>query len=118
MFIDEFREYCLGLKGVDESFPFGPDSLVFKVMGKMFAVTDITKDEFEVNLKCDPDRAIRLRESYTEIRPGYHMNKKHWNTISFLGNLSDDFLIELIDHSYHLVVAKLPRKDKDVLDAL
>ena len=118
MYIDEFRDYCLQINGVEESMPFGPDALVFKVMNKMFAVTDVTRERFEVNLKCDPHRAIRLRESYPDITPGWHMNKKHWNTVSFEGSLSDNFLKELIDHSYSLVVANLTKKERAVLDSL
>lgn len=110
MNIEEFRDYCLSKKGVEETFPFDEVTLVFKVMGKMFALVGLDKEHFTVNLKCDPERSIELRESYSEIQPGFHMSKKHWNTVSFEGSLDDDFLIELTDHSYDLVVAKLPLK--------
>ncbi len=107
MNIESFRDYCLGKKGVVETFPFGENTLVFKVMNKMFALTDV--DDFQsVNLKCDPEWAIELREKYAAIIPGYHMNKKHWNTVLIDGSLSDDFVQKMIDHSYKLVVSKLP----------
>ncbi len=110
MDIETFRNYCLAKKGVTEGFPFDETTLVFKVMGKMFAVTSISKIPFAVNLKCDPDRSIELREHYPEITPGYHMNKKHWNTVNFSEFLATDMLYELIDHSYALVVKGLPKK--------
>ncbi len=112
MNIEAFRMYCLSKKGVEETFPFDNVTLVFKVMGKMFAVTGLDNPEFTVTLKCDPERALRLREDHPEIVPGYHTNKKHWNTVSFEGSLDDRFLCELIDHSYDLVVQQLPRKLK------
>jgi predicted DNA-binding protein (MmcQ/YjbR family) len=115
--IESFRTYCLGKKGVTEEFPFDSETLVFKVMGKMFALTDI--DAFEsVNLKCDPVRAIELRERYEEVMPGYHMNKKHWNTIRTDGTLPDRLLSDWIDHSYELVVKNLPKNLQKVLEAL
>ncbi len=110
MNIEEFRTYCLSKKAVEESFPFDEFTLVFKVMGKMFALIGLKNDNFSVNLKCDPEKAIEWRESFPEIQPGFHMNKKHWNTVSFEGSLDDSFLVELIDLSYDLVVAKLPLK--------
>ena len=118
MNIEEFREYCLSKKGVEETFPFGEDTLVFKVMRKMFALTGLVSPEFTANLKCDPDRAIGLREEYPEIRPGWHMNKNHWNTVEFETGLSDSFLRELVDHSYELVVQGLPKKVREELDGL
>lgn len=118
MHIDEFREYCLLKPGVEETFPFDSDTLVFKVMGKMFALTGLDSEEFTVNLKCDPDRSVLLREEYPDIRPGWHMNKYHWNTVHFAGDLADRFLRELIDHSYELVVAKLPKRDRELLETL
>ena len=110
-----FREYCLNKKGVTEGFPFGEGVLVFKVLGKMFALTDV--DAFEsANLKCDPERAISLREEYEGIIPGYHMSKKHWNTVMMDGGVSDKLILELIDHSYDLVVSSLPKKDQASLN--
>jgi len=111
MNIEEFREYCLAKKGVTEEFPFDEDTLVFKVMGKMFALTNV--DYFiSVNLKCDPGRAVVLRDSYTAISPGFHMNKRHWNTVKIDGTITDSFIRELIDHSYDMVVQKLPKSIK------
>ncbi len=110
MNIEEFCSYCLQKKGVEEAFPFDEVTLVFKVMGKIFAITGLDSTEFKVNLKCDPDRAIELREQYPEVQPGWHMNKQHWNTVSFEGDLDDRFLCELIDHSYDLIVKSLPKK--------
>ena len=118
MNIEEFREYCLSKKGVEETFPFGEDTLVFKVMGKIFAITGLDSAEFTVNLKCDPDRAIELREEYPEVRPGWHMNKKHWNTVEFETGLSDEFLCELIDHSYDMVLKGLPKKVRAELEGM
>ena len=114
MNIEELREYCIAKQGVSEEFPFGEDTLVFKVKGKMFALTNLD-GEWNLALKCDPEKAIELREQYSEIRPGYHMNKVHWNTISMSGMLSDLFIFEMIDHSYGLVVAQLPLKLRNEL---
>lgn len=111
MNIEEFREYCIAKPGVTEEFPFDESTLVFKVMGKMFALTDLI-DEFSLNLKCDPERAIELRELYPAIKPGYHMSKVHWNTIMMDGSVPQKLILELIDHSYQLVVEKLPKSKK------
>lgn len=118
MHIEEFRLYCLAKKGVEETFPFDENTLVFKVIGKMFALTGLNREEFTANLKCDPERSPELREVHDEIRPGFHMNKKHWNTVSFEGSLTDEFLCELIDHSYDLVVKGLRKKDRELLQSL
>lgn len=112
MDIIQLREYCLSKPQVGESFPFGPGVLVFKVAGKMFALVNVDDVAPFVNLKCEPEQAIELREHHPEIRPGYHMNKKTWNSVSLHGNLSDTFLRELIDHSYALVVESLPKKTR------
>ena len=109
MNIEEFRDYCITKKGVTEESPFGPDTLVFKVMGKMFALTSIDTYEF-VNLKCDPDRAIDLRERYHGIKPGWHMNKTLWNSVYVNDDVSDPQNYELIDHSYQLIVDSLTKK--------
>ncbi|MBS3993631.1 MAG: MmcQ/YjbR family DNA-binding protein [Bacteroidetes bacterium] len=111
MNIEEFRDYCLAKKAVTESFPFDANTLVFKVAGKMFALTDI-RPPFKINLKCDPERAIELREQYPCVHPGYHMNKQLWNTIAIDGSLSTTFLKELIDHSYDLIVESLPKSKR------
>lgn len=119
MNLEEFRDYCLAKKGVTESFPFGEDTLVFKVMGKMFALTSLSKwdaNEHSVNLKCDPEKAVELREEYPEqIYPGYHMNKKHWNTVELEKGIPNNLILELIDHSYDLVVDGLTKKEKEML---
>lgn len=117
MNIEEFREYCIQKPGVTEEFPFDEETLVFKVMGKMFALTNLVGD-WNLALKCDPEWAIELREQFPAIRPGYHMNKVHWNTVAMDGSLSQKLILELIDHSYQLVVAKLPGKLKGELDQL
>ena len=108
MNIEEFREYCMSKPGVTEEFPFDEVTLVFKVAGKVFVLTNLDGD-WSLNLKCDPERAIELREQYPAIQPGYHMNKVHWNTVMMDGSLSQKLILELIDHSYQLVVDKLPK---------
>jgi len=117
MNIEFFRDYCLAKKGVTEHFPFDDVTLVFKVMNKMFALTDITLFE-SINLKCDPEKAVLLRENYSGITPGYHMSKVHWNTVSTDGSVPDNLLTELIDESYDLVVSKLTKKEKAALSLL
>ena len=109
MNIEQFRQLCLDKPGTTEETPFGPDTLVLKVMGKMFALTDLNSFE-SVNLKCDPERAVALREEHDGITPGYHMSKVHWNTVATDGRVKDSLLRELLDHSYALVVAALPKK--------
>lgn len=117
MNIEEFRNYCLAKPGVTEEFPFGEDTLVFKVMGKMFALTDVELFE-SVNLKCDPEKAVELREKFLAVQPGYHMNKKHWNTVLMDGSINDRQFCQWIDHSYDLVVNSLPKKLQQELDTL
>ncbi len=104
--------HCLSLPQVEETTPFGPDVLVYKVAGKMFALA--IPDEFpaRINLKCDPDRAMELRDQHESIIPGYHMNKKHWNTLILDGSLPSKLVRELIEHSYQLVVASLPARTR------
>ena len=115
MNIEQLRTYCLTKKGTTEELPFGPDTLVFKVMGKMFALYGLERLPPQINLKCDPERAVELREKYDGlIIPGYHMSKKHWNTI-LLDRLSPQLITELTDHSYKLVVSKLTKKLKEEL---
>jgi predicted DNA-binding protein (MmcQ/YjbR family) len=117
MNIEDYREYCISKKGVTEELPFGPETLVFKVMGKVFALTPL--DTFEsVNLKCDPEEAVKLRERYDAITPGYHMNKKHWNTVILDGTIPDKLLKQLTDHSYELVANSLTKKEKEELKNL
>lgn len=118
MDIEAFRAYCITKRGITEEFPFDADTLVFKVMGKMFALAPLERLPAQVNLKCDPDKAVQLRETYDGIiMPGYHMSKLHWNTL-FLENIPPKLLIALIDHSYDLVVAKLTKKQRQELAAL
>lgn len=113
--IEAITQYCMDKPGVTAEFPFDPSTLVFKVMGKVFAITDA--DHFEyINLKCDPDRAEELRADHESIRPGFHMNKRHWNSV--YPEAGSKLIAELIDHSYELVVAKLPKKVKAELDQL
>jgi len=116
MNVEEFREYCIRKPGVTEEFPFDETTLVFKVMGKMFALTNLEGD-WSLALKCDPDRAIELREQFPAIQPGYHMSKVHWNTVMMDGSLSRKLILELINDSYQLVVDKLPAKIKQELTA-
>ncbi len=115
MNVEEVRAYCLLKKGAEESFPFDENTLVIKVMNKMFALISLD-DASKINLKCDPLRAIELRECYEDILPGWHMNKKHWNTVVYNGSLPDSLVNELIDHSYSLVVDSLPKKSKLLLN--
>ena len=118
MNIEEFRQYCIAKKGVTEEFPFDESTLVFKVMGKMFALAPLERLPTQANLKCDPERALELREEYDGIIiPGYHMSKVHWNTL-YLEQLPSNLIYELTDHSYDLVVSKFPRKLKEEIDRL
>jgi len=111
MNIETLREYCLAKPQVTEECPFGPDTLVFKVGGKIFLLTGLDEQPLSFNAKCDPERAVMLREAYPDnIFPGYHMNKKHWNTVLINGNLPASLVKELIDHSYQLIVNGLPTK--------
>jgi predicted DNA-binding protein (MmcQ/YjbR family) len=109
MDLAKFREYCLSKLCATESTPFGPDVLVFKVSGKMFALAALDEVPTTVNLKCDPDLALELRDRYEQVTPGYHMNKKHWNTVLIEGGIPDAELRQMIDHSYDLVAKSLPK---------
>lgn len=118
MDIESFRNYCLEKKGVTEEFPFGEDPLVFKLMGKMFALTGLDKLPYRASLKCNPERAVELREEYEGVITGaYHMNKKHWNSIQPEA-LPHKLVIELIDHSYNLVKNKLTKAQRAELKML
>ncbi|CAM2823072.1 MmcQ/YjbR family DNA-binding protein [Flavobacterium frigoris] len=113
MNLETYYEYCLSKKGVTEHFPFDEDTLVFKVGGKMFALTSLTKWELgapAINLKCDPDRAQELRAQCDDIKPGFHMSKIHWNTVSINKDVPDSLIKELIDHSYKLIFKSLKKK--------
>lgn len=114
MDIESIREYCLSKQEVTESFPFGGDTLVFKVLGKMFALMNL-QGQLSVNLKCDPEKAIGLREEYSSVLPGYHMNKRYWNTVVLDGSVPDRLLKEWIDHSYNEVVKSLPKNRQKIL---
>jgi len=115
--IEAFRNYCLSKKGVTEEFPFGEETLVYKVMGKMFALTGV-ENFTSINLKVDPENAVEQRDAYPAVQPGYHMNKKHWNTVLIDGSLPDKLIRQWIDDSYQLVVAKLTKSDKITLESL
>ena len=116
MNIESFQTYCLAKAGVTEEFPFGNETMVYKVMGKVFALTSLESTPFSINLKCDPERALQLREEHDCVLPGYHMNKNHWNTISVIGSIADDLILEWTDDSYELVVRSLPKKLKEELE--
>lgn len=106
MNIESLRNYCLSKPCTEETLPFGPDTLVYKVKGKIFLLTGLDEESLRFNVKCDPDKAIELREEYPCVQPGYHMNKKHWNTVLVDGSVSNALLKEWIDHSYDLVSGK------------
>jgi predicted DNA-binding protein (MmcQ/YjbR family) len=112
---DDVLEVCSGFPGAVEDYPFGDDVAVFKVGGKMFALVMLTGQPGGVNLKCDPDWALELRDRYEAVRPGYHANKRHWNTVELDGTVEDEDLREMIDHSYELVVRALPKRERDRL---
>lgn len=106
MNIESLRDYCLSKPHAEETFPFGPDTIVYKVGGKVFLLTGLDSDHLRFNVKCDPGKAVELREEFACILPGYHMNKKHWNTVVVDGSVSSKQLKEWIDHSYDLVTSK------------
>jgi predicted DNA-binding protein (MmcQ/YjbR family) len=111
----EFREYCLTKPDAAEGTPFGETVLVFKVAGKMFALMSLDEVPATANLKCDPDLALELRDRYEQVRPGYHMNKKHWNTVEFGAGIPEAELRKMIDHSYELVLSSLPRARRSTI---
>lgn len=119
MNIEELREYCIMQKSVSEELPFGPDTLVFKVAGKVFLLVGLDQvDQLSFNVKCDPEYAVELREKYEQtVLPGYHMNKKHWNTVFANRELTDDILFKLIDHSYDLIVKALPKRLREEIES-
>ncbi len=117
MNIEQYRNYCLAKKGVTESFPFDKDTLVFKVMGKMFALAGVDAFEY-TNLKCDPEKAIELREKYEAVKPGYHMNKALWNSVYPNLDVSDKLIYQWIDDSYNLIVSSLTKKLRAELESL
>jgi predicted DNA-binding protein (MmcQ/YjbR family) len=111
----ELRAWCLQQPGAIEDFPFGPETSVFKVSGKMFALSQLDRSPLAVSLKCEPELAVALRDSYPAIRPGYHLNKRHWNTLTLDGTLPDQFVRELIEDSYDLIVSALPKRTREQL---
>ena len=115
MNVEDIREFCLSLKGVTEEFPFGDDTLVFKVAGKIFCLANLD-GALTINLKNDPGKNIELRETYDSIKPGYYMNKIHWNTVNIEGSLPDILIKNLIEDSYILVIEKLTRREKQILE--
>lgn len=117
MLLEEYVEYCLAKPGVTEGFPFDQNTLVFKVGGKMFALADV--EDFEsINLKCDPELAVQLREEYNAVKPGYHMSKIHWNTVTVNSDVSDKKIYSWIDLSYDLVVNSLTKRQREELSKL
>lgn len=118
MNLEDLREYCLSKKGTEECFPFDNETLVFKVMGKAFLLCGINEAPLSFNVKCDPEKAIELRERFSCVTPGYHMNKKHWNTITADGSVSTKQLCEWIDHSYEMVIKGLSKVQKEELRSL
>ncbi|MFT6166780.1 MAG: putative DNA-binding protein (MmcQ/YjbR family) [Vicingaceae bacterium] len=117
MNIEEIRGYCIQKKGVTESFPFDDKALFFKAMNKLFVLTNVENCE-SVNLKCDPEKALELREQFMGIQEGYHMSKKHWNTLLLESDVKRSLLLELIDHGYNLIVSRLTKKEKEGLSQL
>lgn len=115
MDVETLRTYCLAKKAVTEDFPFGEDTLVFRVMNKIFLLISLSSSPLQFNAKCDPDKAIELRELHDAILPGYHMNKKHWNTVILDGSLSTALVKEMINDSYDLIVKTLPKKGRELL---
>lgn len=112
---DELRDYCLSFSGAHETFPFGPENSVFKVEGKIFAMSRLDADPLRVSLKCDPALVEQLREAYAAVLPGYHLNKRHWNTVLVDGSLADQMLRDMVEDSYDLIVSKLPRARRRAL---
>ena len=113
MDIESLRDYCLSKPAVEETLPFGPDTLVYKVGGKVFLICPLADESFRFSIKCDPEKAIELRERYDCVQPGYHLNKKHWNTIYVDGTVSNSVLKEWINDSYDLIVDSLPAKTRE-----
>ena len=111
----ELRDRCLSFAGAEETFPFGPATSVFKVGGKMFALSQLAAESLRVSLKCEPELAESLRGAHAAVIPGYHLNKRHWNTVILDGSLSDATIRDLIEDSYDLVVSKLPQKAREAL---
>jgi len=112
MNIETLREYCLAKKAVEEGLPFGPETLVFKVCGKLFLLAGLDSVPLQFNVKCDPEAAALLREQHACVQPGYHMNKQHWNTVVVDGSIDDDLVVTMVEDSYDLVVSSLPKAQR------
>jgi predicted DNA-binding protein (MmcQ/YjbR family) len=115
MTADELRDHCLSFPGADETFPFSPENSVSKVRGKIFAISRLDADPLRVSLKCEPALAQQLRESHAAVSPGYHLNKRHWNTVTIDGSLPDEMIRDMVEDSYDLIVSKLPRARRRAL---
>lgn len=115
MNIETLREYCISKKAVTEDFPFGESTLVFRVKNKIFLLVSLDANPLQFNAKCEPEKAVELREQYDAIQPGYHMNKKHWNTVVINGSIPSALIKEMIDDSYNLIVQSLPKKSREEL---
>ena len=113
---DELRDHCLTFRGSTETFPFGAETSVFKVAGKIFAITALAREPLQVSLKCDPLLAVQLRDAHSAVRPGYHLNKQHWNTVTVDGSIPDQMLEDMVEDSYDLVVSKLSRSRRRALN--
>jgi predicted DNA-binding protein (MmcQ/YjbR family) len=113
----ELRKLCLSFTGAEETFPFGPRTSVFKVGGKMFALSQLGAESLRVSVKCEPELAVALREAYAAVIPGYHLNKRHWNTVIIDGSMADDTVRDMVEDSYDLIVSKLPAKTRAKLHA-
>lgn len=118
MDIESIRNYCLKKKGVNEGFPFNESTLVFKLINKIFLLATLDEYPLQLNLKCDPEKAVELRERYEAVIPAYHMNKSHWNTVSVDGTITEKKILEWIDDSYELVKKSLKKNERDKLDQL
>ncbi len=116
MNIEELRNYCLSLQGTEETFPFDDVTMVMKVGGKLFAIIPLDEINTCISLKCDPEKAIELREKYNCVQPGYHLNKNHWNTVYISSEITSEQVLEWINHSYSLIVASLPKKMRETLE--
>jgi predicted DNA-binding protein (MmcQ/YjbR family) len=114
--LEDIRTYCASKKGTVEEFPFDFSTLVFKVGSRMYALTNIDDVELRINLKCDPELSLILRSRYAQITPGYHMNKKHWNTVYLDGKIPDKEIYRLIDHSYELVFSSLKKSEREAIE--
>lgn len=117
MDLEIVRNYCLNKKGVTETYPFDEETPVYKVMGKMFCLSSL-EPPYYINVKCDPEKAVELREEYEQVQPGYHMNKKHWNSVYFEGSATDSEILEWINDSYELIVKSLKKADREELEKM